>query len=459
MAVVYWEDFMSSSASLSVDVTRAIDSAPLGRFQIAIFALCAAVAVIDGFDTQAIAFVAPAIIEEWKMSPAVFGAVFAIGLAGLATGAFVLGPLADRYGRRRLLLACSLIFGVFALLTAWCETFNQLLVLRFLTGIGLGGAMPGIIALTSEYAPARARATSITIMFCGFPLGAFLGGFLAAYLIPTFGWRSVFVVGGCIPLLFSVVLWFTVPESIRFLAKSGSRGAEITKLLNRIVPNAPYRADQLFSLPEQNLSSFPVSHLFTEGRAKMTLLVWTAFFANLMVMYFLFNWMPTLFKQEGLPIATAIKSTAVMNLGGVVGAIVLGRLIDRAGALRTLSLAYVGAAVFLAMIVAIDRSNAVLLLPAVFMAGFGIAGAQIGMNALTAEVYPTEMRSTGVGWALGIGRVGAIIGPIVGGALLALEWSPTLILSLTIMPMLVAAMAVFGLGFCSLRGAEAQAAV
>jgi MFS transporter, AAHS family, 4-hydroxybenzoate transporter len=440
---------MKNAETTRVDVTGAIDAAPLGRFQITIFALCAAVAVIDGFDTQAIAFVAPAIIEEWKMSPAVFGTVFGVGLAGLAAGAFVLGPLADRFGRRFMLIACALIFGIFALLTARCETFNQLLVLRFLTGIGLGGAMPGIIALTSEYAPSRARATSITIMFCGFPLGAFVGGFLAAYLIPAYGWRSVFLVGGCVPLAFTIVLWMAVPESIRFLARSGKRGPELARLLNRIVPGAPYCPDQEFFLREEKLSSFPVSHLFTEGRAALTFLVWIAFFANLMVMYFLFNWMPTLFKQEGLPLATAIKSTAIMNLGGVVGAIVLGRLIDRAGALRTLSMAYVGAAVFLALIAAIDRSNAMLLLPTIFMAGFGIAGAQIGMNALTAEVYPTSVRSTGVGWALGVGRVGAIIGPIVGGALLALEWPPSLIFWLTIVPMLVAALAVVSLGFCS----------
>jgi MFS transporter, AAHS family, 4-hydroxybenzoate transporter len=440
---------MQGAEANRVDVTEAIDAAPLGRFQIAVFALCAAIAAIDGFDTQAIAFVAPAIIEQWKVSPAVFGAVFGVGLAGLAVGAFVLGPFADRFGRRLLLLACAVIFGSFALLTAWCESFNQLLVLRFITGIGLGGAMPSIIALTSEYAPSRARATSITIMFCGFPLGAFLGGFLAAYLIPTYGWRSVFLVGGSIPLAFAAVLWVALPESIRFLARHGKRGADLARLLNRIVPGAAYRPDQEFFLPEEGLSSFPVRYLFTEGRAGLTFLVWVAFFANLMVMYFLFNWMPTLFKQEGLPIGTAIKSTAIMNLGGVVGAVVLGRLIDRVGAVRALSLAYAGAAMFLALIAAVDRSNAQLLMPAVFMAGFGIAGAQIGMNALTAEVYPTSIRSTGVGWALGVGRVGSIIGPIAGGGLLALEWSPSLIFSLTIVPMLVAALAVFSLGFYS----------
>jgi len=432
-----------------IDVTEAIDGAPVGRFQVLVFALCAAIAMIDGFDTQAIAFVAPAISEQWKVSPAAFGSVFGVGLAGLAVGAFVLSPLADRFGRRLMLLACALIFGGFALLTARCDGLTQLLVLRFVTGIGLGGAMPSIIALTSEYAPSRARATSVTIMFCGFPLGAFLGGFLAAYLIPAYGWRSVFLVGGCVPLAFAAVLWVAMPESIRFLARRGNSGPELARLLNRIVPGARYRGDENFILPEEKFSKFPVRYLFTDGRAGLTLLVWTAFFANLMVMYFLFNWMPTLFKQEGLPIATAIKSTAIMNLGGVVGAIVLGRLIDRIGAVRALSFAYLGAAVFLAVISGVDRSNAQILLPAVFMAGFGIAGAQIGMNALTAEVYPTAIRSTGVGWALGVGRIGSIIGPIVGGGLLALEWSTSLIFSLTIAPMLVAALAVFSLGLNS----------
>lgn len=440
---------MQNAQGRAVDVTAVIDTLPLSKLQVAVFALCATIAIIDGFDTQAIAFVAPAILEEWKMSPAVFGAVFGVGLGGLAAGAFVLGPLSDRFGRRRMLLACTLIFGGFAFLTAWCETFNQLLMLRFLTGVGLGGAMPGIIALTSEYAPARLRATSITIMFCGFPLGAFLGGFLAAGLIPAYGWRSVFLVGGAIPLIFALVLWAAIPESIRFLTRRGDSGAQIAILLNRIAKSSSYRADQEYVLPEQKLSSFSVGYLFSDGRAVLTVLIWIAFFANLMVMYFLFNWMPTLFKQEGLPIGAAIKSTAIMNLGGVVGAIVLGRLIDRAGAVRILSLAYASAALFLAVIAFVDRSNATLLMPAVFMAGFGIAGAQIGMNALTAEIYPTAVRSTGVGWALGVGRVGSIIGPIIGGGLLALGWSPSLIFSLTIAPMLVAALSVFSLSFRS----------
>jgi MFS transporter, AAHS family, 4-hydroxybenzoate transporter len=428
-----------------VDVTHAIDSARFSPFQVFVTALCAAIAMLDGFDTQSIAYVAPVIAKAWGMNVAAFGPIFGVGLLGLTIGALVFGPAADVIGRKRVILLSTAIFGVFALLTATATSFTMLLLFRLLTGIGLGGAMPNIIAITSEYSPQRLRATVITVMFCGFPLGSTLGGFLGAKLIPDFGWESVFVVGGVLPLLLLVVLAIAMPESIRYLVAKGTASTEVARLLGRIDPAHRYAGTETFVLPEERVTGFTVKHLFMEGRARMTLLLWVAFFMNLLVMYFLVNWMPSLLRQAGLPIGTAIISTAMLNLGGIVGAVVLGRLIDRIGPYTVLGPAYASAALFI-VAVAFAGSHTGLLMASVFCAGFGIVGAQIGMNALTASLYPTAIRSTGVGWALGIGRVGSIAGPVVGGLLLGATWGAQAILLLAAVPALIAALAVFALG-------------
>lgn len=429
-----------------IDVTAAIERARFGRFQFLITALCALIAALDGFDTQAIAYVAPVIAEQWGMNVAGFGPIFGAGLAGLTVGAFILSPAADRFGRKSIILLSMLIFGVFSLVTAWAGTMNELLLYRFLTGVGLGGAMPNIIALTSEYAPARLRATLVTVMFCGFPFGSTIGGVISAPLIGAFGWQSVFIVGGIAPLAVLLVLIVFLPESLRYLVASNASRERIAAILRRLDPDnaARVEAGSSFVLHEPKAAGFTVAKLFQDGRARTTLLLWAAFFMNLLVMYFLVNWLPSLLRASGMPIQTAILSTAVLNLGGVVGAIVLGRMIDRMNPHLVLGTAYAASALFIAG-VAFGAHDLWLLMPAVFLAGFGVVGAQIGMNALAAGIYPTAIRSTGVGWALGIGRIGSIIGPVAGGALLGAGWSAQGVVLTAVVPALLASLAVFAL--------------
>jgi len=375
--------------------------------------LCALVAMLDGFDTQAISYVAPSIAEAWKLDVAALGPVFALGLLGLTIGAFTLSPLADRYGRRTVILISVLTFAVFALLTSRAQSLGELAVYRLLTGIGLGGAMPNIIALTDEHAPAHRRATLVTAMFCGFPLGATLGGFLSAPLIQSYGWQSVFVIGGLMPLALMPAL-LLLPESMRQASDGTARRQR-----------------------------FPVLELFAEGRARRTSLVWVAFFMNLLVMYFLTNWLPSLLRLSGMPLSTAIWSTALLNLGGAAGGLVLGQLVDRFNPYVVLGAAYAGAAV---CIVAIAGSGAgPALLVFALLAGFGISGAQIGLNAVTAASYPTAIRATGIGWALGVGRVGSIVGPTAGGILLGAGWTTQSLLFAAVAPALIASAAVFAL--------------
>ncbi|MFL5415437.1 MAG: MFS transporter, partial [Myxococcales bacterium] len=261
-----------------MNVQQFIDSRPFGGFQLRVVALCALVVLIDGFDTQAIGYVAPAIIKSWHVRRADLGPVFAAGLTGLMIGALAFGPIADRAGRRPVLLFCTLFFGVLSLLTATAGSLQALLVYRFVTGLGLGGAMPNAIALTTEYAPKRVRATTIMIMFCGFSLGAALGGVAAAGLIARFGWKAVFLVGGAVPILAFPFLARGLPESIRFLVVRGGRNADVASILSRIDPAAAGGAGSTFTVEEHASKGFVVGQLFAERRAMFTLLTWVVFF-------------------------------------------------------------------------------------------------------------------------------------------------------------------------------------
>jgi AAHS family 4-hydroxybenzoate transporter-like MFS transporter len=413
-----------ADTSASVDVRRFIDERPFGRYQRWLIAQCTLLCMIDGFDVQAIAFVAPVLAQDWGIAASTFGPVFGAGLFGLTIGALVAGPLADRIGRRPSLLLCVAIFGVFSLLTPLAQDTTGLSLLRFATGIGLGGAMPNIITLTSEYAPERLRATMVTLTFCGFPLGAVIGGLLSTALMPRFGWEAVFIMGGVLPLLVGAWLWRNLPESARFLVARGRPAAQIREVLVAIDPSAQLSSVSRFHLGEGigTVQGMPLSRLFSEGRARSTLLLWVAFFMNLLALYFLVNWLPMLFQRAGLSIERAIFATIVMNIGGIVGGLVLGPAIDRFGARRVLISTSLSAALLVAATGLFGGVPAVLI-TLVFLVGICVVGGQMGLNAQAASVYPTPMRATGVGWALGIGRIGSVVGPIAGGILIAAETS------------------------------------
>src|ERR1700710_1314539 len=404
-----------------VDVAQFIEQQPVGSFQIRLLLTCAAVLFLDGFDTQAIGYVAPALAKEWGLTKAALGPVFSAGLFGLMIGALVFGPLADRIGRKKIIILSTLAFGIGTLATAFIQDVNTLLVIRFLTGLGLGGAMPNAVAMTSEFNPRRRRATMVMIMFCGFSVGAALGGFLAAALIPHFGWRSVFVVGGLAPLLLVPILMLRLPESVRFLALTGRAHERVAQLLGHIGPRAVFAPATQFVVHEPELAGIPVLHLFRDGRTLVTLLLWVVFFMSLLDLYFLANWLPTVLNDLGATVSAAAVIGAMFQVGGVVGAFALGSVIDRFS-FRALALVYFIAVFAIGAIGHLGHS-VVFITMAIFIAGFCMVGGQIAANALAAGFYPTSVRATGVGWALGIGRVGSIVGPLIGGALLSAKWS------------------------------------
>lgn len=439
------------------DVTSLIDNARISMLQVRVVLICIVIGMLDGFDIQVVGVIAPTLAQAWQVPVENFGPLFASGLVGIAVGAFSLGPLGDRYGRKRTIMISTFIFGLFSLLTAFASNIPEMIVARFLTGIGLGGVMPNIITLTAEYAPARARATTVTLMFCGLPLGLMLGALSGASLIPIYGWQSVFVIGGVLPLLMLPLIWKAMPESIRFLVASGKQPDKVRKLMRQIIPGANFGAEDSFTVAEAPPKGFPVRLLFVGGMGLNTALVWVSFFMNLLVMYFLVNWLPLLFVQLKLQASIAFQSTAAFNLGGMIGALLIGRLLDRANPFPILAGAYgIAALAIPAITTAAQSDHTLLLIAAVAIAGVGVMGVQIGMNAVTANIYPVSVRATGIGWALGVGRFGAIIGPLIGGLLLGLGLtSPQVILS-TIVPILVAAVALILLGLRGRGGTMAE---
>jgi MFS transporter, AAHS family, 4-hydroxybenzoate transporter len=314
-----------------VNVTELIDSQGLNRAQIAIVVLCGLIAVFDGLDLQAIGLAAPAMAADLHIAPRALGPVLSAALAGLAVGAFSLGLAADRVGRKRVLIGSTLCFGAFTLCTAFASSMNELLIIRFCTGLGLGGAMPSFISLGAEYVPRRFRATVVSGLWAGFPIGGVIGGLLASRLIPHWGWPSIFWVGGALPLLLAAVLGFVLPESIGFLVSRNASPQRIARLLARVCPGAHPRPDARFVLGEERAPGVPVRHLFRAGRGVGTVLLWVSFFIAFMMLVTNSAWSPTLLRAEGIEVAQSAIAMATFNFGSVIGTSLAGWLISRLG--------------------------------------------------------------------------------------------------------------------------------
>jgi MFS transporter, AAHS family, 4-hydroxybenzoate transporter len=421
------------------DVASFIDQQPIGRFQIRLLLACAAVLFLDGFDTQGIGYVAPDLAHDWSLERGALGPVFSAGLFGNLIGALVFGPVADRIGRKRIIVLSTAAFGLGTLATVFAQDISSLLVIRFLTGLGLGGALPNAIALTSEFSPYRRRATMVMAMFVGFSVGSALSGLIAAALIPAFGWRSIFLIGGIAPLLLVPFLAVRLPESVRFLALSGQADARVAELLTRIAPSVRFPATMSFGVYDAKLVGLPIAHLFREGRALATLVLWAVFFMSLLDLYLLLNWLPTVLNDLGASVSVAAAVGAMLQVGGIVGTLTLGQFIDRFS-FRALALAYLFAAVAI-VIVGFSAQSIAFAMFAISCAGFFLVSGHIATIALAAAYYPTAARSTGVGWAIGIGRVGSIVGPLIGGIMLARRVDVQSLFMAAAVPALVASIA------------------
>lgn len=403
----------------TLDLAGLIDARPLGRFQVWVLVLIGCSVTMDGFDLQAMGFVAPALVQAWGIELPALGPIFGAGLFGMLLGSLGFGMLADRIGRRPVLIGATLIFGLCMLGTALTRSVPQMMVLRLLTGFGIGGVMGNAVALATEYSPQRRRASLLMAISCGFTGGAILGGVVSAVLIPRGGWQSVFVVGGLLPLAIALLMHRSLPESLPFLAARPQHRDRLEHWLRRLAPDIRLPPTAA-AVPRPE--TIPVVELFRDGRTPLSLLLWGLSFANLLNLFFLSNWLPTLVTSIGYSPSSAVLAGTTLQLGGMLGALAMGPLIDRLGFYRILVPAFLVAA---ATIACLGRPELPppLLFAAVLVTGLFIVGAQPAINVLAASLYPTALRATGIGWALGVGRVGSIVGPVAAAQLLALHWS------------------------------------
>jgi len=429
----------------TIDVAALIENQKGNWFRVSIVAWACAVMLMEGYDIQVLAYAAPSIIKAWQIDRSYFGPIFGFSLFGYMLGATVFSNLADRVGRRKIILGGVFLFGAFNFVTVYAHTLGVLLVLRFLAGIGLGASIPSTIALTVEYFPAKARATMIGVLFAGYTVGATLGGFIAASLIPKFGWQSVFYVGGIVPIALAAVLLFTLPESVRFLALTGNQPGRVAAILAKLRPDLTIDADAQFMVREENQSGIPVKHLFTDGRARMTLLLWFAYVTSLLGHYFLTSWMPTLLVGAGVPLARAVIAGGLLQAGGGVGGLLLCWLLDKRG-IVAVAIAFALSAPLIVLIASSTHASDLILMSLVFFTGTCLIGGQTGLNGVSGTFYPTYIRSTGTGWAFGVGRVGSILGPVLGGVLISFNLPISILFTCAAVPALCCAGATYLLG-------------
>lgn len=404
-----------------LDVRELINNNPLSRFQKLVVFLGFCVIALDGFDIAIMGFIAPTLKHEWGVTNYELGFVISAALIGLALGALLSGPLADWLGRKKIIVNSVFFFGFWTIVTAFSQNIEQMIFFRFMTGLGLGAAMPNIGTLVSEYAPERRRSFLITVIFCGFTFGAAAGGFSASWLIPRFGWHSLMALGGILPLLFAPLLIWLLPESVRFLVVKRAPAARIRAILQRLYPGQI--ADNAeFMLPAQPVNANAMRLVLSRQYRLGSLMLWLVYFMGLFLVYILGSWLPTLVKEVGLTVSQAAVMTAIYQAGGTIGSLFAGWLMDRINPHRALGLIYAIGGLFTMAIGYAAASFALLCLLA-FVSGACLNGANTGMNALSARYYPTQARATGSSWMHGVGRMGAILSAFAGAEMMALNLS------------------------------------
>jgi AAHS family 4-hydroxybenzoate transporter-like MFS transporter len=412
----------SARTAGTINISDVLGNSTIGPLHMRVFVLTMASLIMDGFDVQAMGYVAPAVVGDFGVSRSVLGPVFASANLGVLVGSLVFSVVADKIGRRPVLIGATLFFAVMSLATATAQNVTQLLWLRFIAGIGMGCIIPNSTALIGEFSPARLRVTLMMCITVGFTAGAAIGGFVAAWMIPAFGWRSVFVFGGVVPLVVALAMMWGLPESLQFLAVRRRSRPTLVRWLKELDPRIQLDDSTQLVAQEQNREGAPFVHLFRDGRGVSTILLWVINFMNLLVLYSLSNWLPTLVTGMGYATQTAVLIGAVLQVGGTIGAFGLAWLIARGRFIPMLATTFAVATLSVAFIGQPGLSLTALGV-IVFVAGWCVIGGQPGINALSATYYPTSLRSTGIGWGLGVGRIGAIVGPIIGGVLIGQKWT------------------------------------
>lgn len=399
-----------------IDVSEAIDQGPFGSFQWMVVALCGALLIVDGYDVFVAGTVLPTLIAEWGLTKPQAGALQAWALFGMMFGALILGPLADRIGRKKGVAISFVLFTSATVMTGFADSPEQFKVFRFVAGLGCGGLMPNAVALMNEYAPKRLRGTMVALMFSGYSVGGMVAAGLGIGLIPSFGWQPMFFIAAIPLLLLPLILW-KLPESLGFLIRQGKQ--DQARRIFAKVSATPLGADDRLVFTEAKGASASVAELFRHGRALRTLMLWLSFFCCLLLVYLLSSWLPKVLQEAGYAERASLLSLFSLNFGGMAGAILGGRMGDRFGLPQVVVGFFAAAALSIALIGANPAPG--LLFALVFVAGAATIGTQILLYASVAQLYTLSIRGAGLGWASGVGRIGAIVGPTLGGVLLARE--------------------------------------
>lgn len=433
------------STAHTIDVRELINNRSLGRYQKLIVFLGFCMIALDGFDVAALSFIAPELRTLWGIDSQALGPVFSAALLGLAIGALVAGPLADKLGRKLVLVASVFFFGFWTLATAWSADVTQLILLRFLTGLGLGASMPNVGTLIAEFAPEKKKSFLVTVAFCGFTFGAAGGGFLSAWMLPHYGWQSILILGGVLPILFTPVLLLLLPESVRFMVVKQKAQQRIRRVIEKIAPGSTTEHSRFV------MASAVVTHQSSIGVVLSptyrfgTYMLWLAYFMALFVVYLIGSWLPTLVKESGYSVAEAALITACFQIGGTAGSLFCGWSMDRAEPHKILFRTYFVGSLLLFGLGLVAHSFALLAVLAL-MIGFCFNGANTGMNALSAGYYPTEARATGSSWMHGVGRWGAILSGFAGAQMLAMGLGFSQVFALLALPALITAVALYAKG-------------
>jgi MFS transporter, AAHS family, 4-hydroxybenzoate transporter len=418
--------------------TNFFDPIKISTLQFITIAICFLMNMLDGMDVMVISYIAPALTKEWAITPQVLGVVFSAGLIGMTIGTVFLAPHADVVGRRNIILLCAAIMGTTVFATCFAHSIQEMMCYRFLSGLGIGGMLASCATLTSEFAPSKTKAFWISFVMGGYPIGAVLTGLAAAQIIPLHGWRVMLQVAGVMTLLTLPLVYFVLPESIDFLLKKRPNGA--LEKINAIL--ARMKQAQLSELPlvsVEKVSKIAVASLFNGARKLPTIYLWISLFLSFATLYYLLTWIPTLAQNTGLSMQLAIYAGMVFNLGAFLGIVTQGYLSSRFGLQRTIFGFHLATA-FLMLIFSFFNGSALILI--LFgLIGFAIQGGFVGLYAVAASLYPTEIRGTGVGWAMSMGRLGGIIGPTIGGALAGIGVSTGMSFIVFAFPALVAGIA------------------
>ncbi|MBX9296622.1 MFS transporter [Chromobacterium piscinae] len=424
----------------TVDLQHLIDSRRFSPYQWLVLALCFLIVVMDGFDTAAIGYIAPSLIADWGISRPALAPVVSAALFGLAVGAIFAGPLADRFGRRMVLIVSVLFFGGWNLATAMADSVQTLTAYRFATGLGLGAAMSNGLTLIAEYAPSQRRALLMSVVFCGFPAGAALGGLFASWLIPSHGWRSVLLVGGWAPLALSVFLLFWLPESVRYMLLSGKPMEKVFRTVARVMQDPLQGIQKIVCMEDKPVTGGSAIGQILSSKYRLgSLMLWLTYFMGLLIFYVLTGWMPLLMKDAGFSTSKAALLTALFPLGGAIGTVIAGWLMDKLNPRRVVMTTFLLTGILLFSVGQVHALGLLSLL--IFLAGGTMNAGQTSMGYLAADFYPTQCRATGMSWMLGFGRFGGISGALLGAELMSLQLGFSGFFGLLAIPALIAVLA------------------